>query len=90
VNSTLRRTRVRLLAGVSGAVALSVLAVAGCSRSGRPGSPGWGPPRRRRTWPAGWPTWGSAAARQTADAAGAPAPALTAWSLRRAWCAWYR
>ncbi len=31
MNSTLRRTRVRLLAGVSGAVALSVLAVAGCS-----------------------------------------------------------
>jgi iron(III) transport system substrate-binding protein len=33
MNSTLRRTRVRLLAGVSGAVALSVLAVAGCSSS---------------------------------------------------------
>jgi iron(III) transport system substrate-binding protein len=31
MNSMLRRTRVRLLAGVSGAVALSVLAVAGCS-----------------------------------------------------------
>ena len=31
MNRTLRRTRVRLLAGVSGAVALSVLAVAGCS-----------------------------------------------------------
>jgi iron(III) transport system substrate-binding protein len=33
MNSTLWRTRVRLLAGVSGAVALSVLAVAGCSSS---------------------------------------------------------
>ena len=33
MNSTLRRTHVRLLAGVSGAVALSVLAVAGCSSS---------------------------------------------------------
>ncbi|HEY6497688.1 MAG TPA: extracellular solute-binding protein [Trebonia sp.] len=33
MNSTFRRTRVRLLAGVSGAVALSVLAVAGCSSS---------------------------------------------------------
>jgi iron(III) transport system substrate-binding protein len=33
MNSTLRRTRVRLLAGLSGAVALSVLAVAGCSSS---------------------------------------------------------
>ena len=33
MNSPLRRTRVRLLAGVSGAVALSVLAVAGCSSS---------------------------------------------------------
>jgi iron(III) transport system substrate-binding protein len=33
MNSSLRRTRVRLLAGVSGAVALSVLAVAGCSSS---------------------------------------------------------
>lgn len=33
MNSTLRRTRVRLLAGVSGAVALSLLAVAGCSSS---------------------------------------------------------
>jgi iron(III) transport system substrate-binding protein len=33
MNSTFRRTRVRLLAGVSGAVALSVLAVAGCSTS---------------------------------------------------------
>ena len=33
MNSTLRRTRVRLIAGVSGAVALSVLAVAGCSSS---------------------------------------------------------
>jgi iron(III) transport system substrate-binding protein len=33
MNSMLRRTRVRLLAGVSGAVALSVLAVAGCSSS---------------------------------------------------------
>ena len=33
MNSTLQRTRVRLLAGVSGAVALSVLAVAGCSSS---------------------------------------------------------
>ncbi|HTR94736.1 MAG TPA: hypothetical protein VMI73_23650 [Trebonia sp.] len=33
MNSTLRRTRVRLLAGFSGAVALSVLAVAGCSSS---------------------------------------------------------
>jgi iron(III) transport system substrate-binding protein len=33
MNSTPRRTRVRLLAGLSGAVALSVLAVAGCSSS---------------------------------------------------------
>src|SRR6201996_9621845 len=33
MNSTLRRTRVRLLAGVTGAVALSALAVAGCSSS---------------------------------------------------------
>jgi iron(III) transport system substrate-binding protein len=33
MNSTFRRTRVRLLAGLSGAVALSVLAVAGCSSS---------------------------------------------------------
>jgi iron(III) transport system substrate-binding protein len=33
MNCTLRRTRVRLLAGVSGAVTLSVLAVAGCSSS---------------------------------------------------------
>jgi iron(III) transport system substrate-binding protein len=33
MNSTFRRTRVRLLAGASGAVALSVLAVAGCSSS---------------------------------------------------------
>ena len=33
MNSMLRRTRVRLIAGVSGAVALSVLAVAGCSSS---------------------------------------------------------
>jgi iron(III) transport system substrate-binding protein len=33
MNGTLRRTRVRLLAGASGAVALSVLAVAGCSSS---------------------------------------------------------
>jgi iron(III) transport system substrate-binding protein len=33
MNSTPRRTRVRLLAGVSGAVALSLLAVAGCSSS---------------------------------------------------------
>jgi iron(III) transport system substrate-binding protein len=33
MNSKLRRTRVRLLAGLSGAVALSVLAVAGCSSS---------------------------------------------------------
>jgi iron(III) transport system substrate-binding protein len=33
MNSTLWRTRVRLLAGVSGAVALSALAVAGCSSS---------------------------------------------------------
>ncbi len=33
MNSTYRRTRVRLLAGVSGAVALSALAVAGCSSS---------------------------------------------------------
>jgi iron(III) transport system substrate-binding protein len=33
MNSTLRRTRVRLLAGLSGAVALSVLTVAGCSSS---------------------------------------------------------
>ena len=33
MNSTLRRTRVRLLAVVSGAVALSVLAAAGCSSS---------------------------------------------------------
>src|SRR5882757_6328531 len=33
MKSTLRRTRVRLLAGVSCAVALSVLAVAGCSSS---------------------------------------------------------
>jgi iron(III) transport system substrate-binding protein len=33
MNSTLRRTRVRLLAGVTGAVALSVLAVVGCSSS---------------------------------------------------------
>jgi iron(III) transport system substrate-binding protein len=33
MNSTLRRTRVRLLAGVSGAVALTFLAVAGCSSS---------------------------------------------------------
>jgi iron(III) transport system substrate-binding protein len=33
MNSTLRRTRVRLLAGVTGAVALSVLAAAGCSSS---------------------------------------------------------
>jgi iron(III) transport system substrate-binding protein len=33
MNSTLRRTHVRLLVGVSGAVALSVLAVAGCSSS---------------------------------------------------------
>src|SRR3984893_17928954 len=33
MNSTLRRPRVRLLAGASGAVALSVLAVAGCSSS---------------------------------------------------------
>jgi len=33
MNSTFRRTRLRLLAGVSGAVALSVLAVAGCSSS---------------------------------------------------------
>jgi iron(III) transport system substrate-binding protein len=33
MNSMLQRTRVRLLAGVSGAVALSVLAVAGCSSS---------------------------------------------------------
>jgi iron(III) transport system substrate-binding protein len=33
MNSTFRRTRVRLLASVTGAVALSVLAVAGCSSS---------------------------------------------------------
>jgi iron(III) transport system substrate-binding protein len=33
MNSTLRRTRLRLLTGISGAVALSVLAVAGCSSS---------------------------------------------------------
>ena len=33
MNSTLQRTRVRLIAGLSGAVALSVLAVAGCSSS---------------------------------------------------------
>jgi iron(III) transport system substrate-binding protein len=33
MNSTLRRTRVRLLVGVTGAVALSALAVAGCSSS---------------------------------------------------------
>ncbi|HET9081545.1 MAG TPA: extracellular solute-binding protein [Trebonia sp.] len=33
MNSTARRTRVRLIAGLSGAVALSVLAVAGCSSS---------------------------------------------------------
>ena len=33
MNSTLPRTRMRLLAGVTGAVALSVLAVAGCSSS---------------------------------------------------------
>lgn len=33
MNSTLRRTRVRLLAGVTGAVAASALAVAGCSSS---------------------------------------------------------
>src|ERR1700739_4565443 len=33
MNSSPRRTRVRLLAGVSGAVALSLLAVAGCSSS---------------------------------------------------------
>jgi iron(III) transport system substrate-binding protein len=33
MNSTLRRTRLRLLTGLSGAVALSVLAVAGCSSS---------------------------------------------------------
>src|SRR6202035_5408958 len=33
MNSTLRRTHVRLIAGLSGAVALSVLAVAGCSSS---------------------------------------------------------
>jgi iron(III) transport system substrate-binding protein len=33
MNRTLRRTRVRLLAGVTGAVALSALAVAGCSSS---------------------------------------------------------
>jgi hypothetical protein len=33
MNSTLRRTRVRLLAGVAGAVALTFLAVAGCSSS---------------------------------------------------------
>jgi hypothetical protein len=33
MNSTFQRTRVRLLASVSGAVALSVLAVAGCSSS---------------------------------------------------------
>jgi iron(III) transport system substrate-binding protein len=33
MNSTFQRTRVRLLAGVSGAVTLSVLAVAGCSSS---------------------------------------------------------
>jgi iron(III) transport system substrate-binding protein len=33
MNSTLRRTRLRLLTGVSGAVALSALAVAGCSSS---------------------------------------------------------
>ena len=33
MNSTLRRTRVRLLAGVAGAVAASALAVAGCSSS---------------------------------------------------------
>jgi iron(III) transport system substrate-binding protein len=33
MNSTLRRTRVRVLASVTGAVALSVLAVAGCSSS---------------------------------------------------------
>jgi iron(III) transport system substrate-binding protein len=33
MNSTFRRTRVRLLAGVSGSIALTVLAVAGCSSS---------------------------------------------------------
>ena len=33
MNRTHQRTRLRLLAGVSGAVALSVLAVAGCSSS---------------------------------------------------------
>jgi iron(III) transport system substrate-binding protein len=37
MNSTLRRTRVRLLAGVSGAIALSALALAGCSSA--PSSP---------------------------------------------------
>ncbi len=39
MNSTLWRTRVRLLAGVSGAVALSVLAVAGCSSSSSSSTP---------------------------------------------------
>lgn len=38
MNSTARRTRTRLIAGLSGAVALSVLAVAGCSSSSS-GSP---------------------------------------------------
>jgi iron(III) transport system substrate-binding protein len=36
MNSKLRRTRVRLIAGLSGAVALAVLAVAGCSSSSSP------------------------------------------------------
>jgi hypothetical protein len=34
MNRSYRRTRLRLLAGVSGAVTLSLLAVAGCSSSG--------------------------------------------------------
>jgi iron(III) transport system substrate-binding protein len=42
MNSTVRRTRVRLIAGLSGAVALSVLAVAGCSSSSSSSSPAAG------------------------------------------------
>jgi hypothetical protein len=39
MNRSYRRTRLRLLAGVSGAVTLSLLAVAGCSSSSSSSAP---------------------------------------------------